>query len=383
MAYFSLTNGNDTFRAGDEPDRIDALDGNDAVFGGFGQDTIRGGSGNDTLQGDGSSDWLFGEAGDDWLIPNTGAYHYLDGGAGSDTVSFADQHGIRVDLSAVDANGLVNAIHVNFPANRTHLFGIENIYGSKGNDVITGNNQNNQIWGAGGHDALYGKGGNDIIDPGLGTGFADGGDGMDTLSLQSFSIGVTVDLTRAFNNNYNGSLSYMNGAQTITQGLKGFENIDGSNYNDKIVGNDGANILRGWGGNDEILGKGGHDNLVGGIGSDSLNGGNGDDVLNGYGSDPVFERDTLTGGNGDDRFVIGHSFSIFRNNSFATITDFGMGNDKIELRGSSQNYNLVKDANGTSIYFGSTDSFRGNLIAYVEGATNLSLTNGNQFTFTA
>lgn len=379
MAYFSLSNGNDFFQAGNESDWIDAFDGDDIVFGGSGEDTIYGGNGNDAIEGNANSDWIFGGAGNDWLTPNTGAYHYLNGGSGTDTVSFADQNGISVDLSSADANGMVTAYHFAFPSNRTHLVEIEDIYGSEGNDVIIGNDQNNQIWGAGGLDILSGGQGDDTIDPGLGAGLADGGRGTDTLNLHSLSANVDVDLNRAYTNEYDGSLSYFDGLTTITQGLRRFENIDGSNYNDRIAGNHDANVLKGAGGDDEILGRGGHDNLVGGFGSDSLRGGVGDDILNGYGSDPVYEHDVLTGGNGDDTFVVGHSFSIFRNNSFATITDFGQG-DKIELRGSRRDYSLVEDNNGTSIYFGGTNN--GHAIAYVRGVSDLSLTNSNQFTFT-
>ncbi|GAB4383806.1 MAG: hypothetical protein Kow00121_46300 [Elainellaceae cyanobacterium] len=384
MAYFSLNDGNNYFSSGNESDWINALGGDDKVLGGWGNDTIYGGSGNDTLEGNGQNDTIYGQEGDDWLVPGTGAYHYIDGGSGTDTVSFADESGgISVNLSSPDANGIVVPYYFAFPSNRTNLVEIENVYGSKGNDAIVGNNQNNQIWGADGFDALRGEGGDDIIDPGLGRGLANGGHGTDTLSLQSFSIGANVDLDRNYDNNYDGSLFYLSGLKEITQGLKGFENVDGSNYNDKIAGNEQANVLKGWAGNDEILGRGGNDAIVGGSGSDSLNGGHGNDTLNGYGSDPVYEHDMLTGGDGQDTFVIGHSFSIYRSNSFATITDFSHG-DKISLRGSSHNYRLETDRNGgTTIYFGGTGSSYENPIAYVKNATNLSLANNNQFTFTA
>ena len=66
--------------------------------------------------------------------------------------------------------------------------------------------------------------------------------------------------------------------------------------NDKIVGDDVDQALRGYAGRDSIYGAGGDDSLMGGGGSDSLIGGGGDDTLIGGGG-----RDYLTGGAGIDR----------------------------------------------------------------------------------
>lgn len=381
MAYFSLSNGNDYFQAGSESDWIDAWDGDDVVFGGWGDDQIYGGNGNDSIIGEGGNDWMYGGAGDDWFAPGTGAYHYAEGGSGNDTVSFYDQNGISVDLSATDSNGIATAYYFAFPANKTFLSGIENISGSEGDDFITGDSQNNKIWGGNGSDVLSGKEGDDIIDPGMGRGFADGGQGVDTLALQSISKNVDVDLERSYQG-FDGSLFYYEGFKTITQGVQKFQNIDGSYYNDKIAGNSQANVLKGWDGDDEILGRQGNDTLVGGSGSDTLKGGDGNDILNGYGDGSVYEYDTLTGGSGADTFVINHSFSLSRNDSFAQITDFNQSQgDKIKLLGSRSDYRLETDSSGTGIYFDGPNSSGGHVVAYVDGVRNLSLSNTSQFTF--
>lgn len=362
--YIGLNDFNNFFPSGNGDDLIDARGGDDTVYGGGGSDVIIGGPGND------------------WLMPNSGAKDQLFGGSGSDTAMFSDQNGISVDLSSPRTDGTVRVYYSQRPGDETTLREIENIYGSLGNDYIDGDSQSNKIWGLDGLDALNGKGGDDIIDPGLGGGWANGAEGIDTLSLKTFSVGVNVDLTRSFARtdyhglSYEGSLFYSDDFTTTTQGVRGFENIDGSYYNDKIAGNNQNNTLRGLDGNDEIFGRRGDDILVGGSGSDILVGGDGDDTLGGSG----FGNDTLTGGDGEDRFIIDRP-SSFEDRSLTTITDFYRSqDDRIQLQGSQQDYSLREDGDDTIIYLNSTNGSR-NAIARVEDITNLSL-GSNSFTFT-
>lgn len=77
------------------------------------------------------------------------------------------------------------------------------------------------------------------------------------------------------------------------------------------TGNDLANVITGGNGNDSLWGKGGNDALAGGVGSDIL-----------YGEEG---SDTLTGGDGVDYFVM----SAAAHTGVDTITDFGVGEDKI------------------------------------------------------
>lgn len=87
--------------------------------------------------------------------------------------------------------------------------------------------------------------------------------------------------------------------------MSGNDRINGSNFDD---------TLRGYVGNDVINGKNGKDKLFGDDGNDTLDGGLG--------------KDKLTGGAGDDNFV--YSDSVKAENQ-KTITDFGVGSDKIQL----------------------------------------------------
>lgn len=75
-------------------------------------------------------------------------------------------------------------------------------------------------------------------------------------------------------------------------------------------------------GNDSVDGGGGNDSIYGGLGNDTLKGGSGDDLLSsGSGAD------VLTGGSGRDVFVLDGGL----NGGVVTITDFSVGEDKIQL----------------------------------------------------
>ena len=70
--------------------------------------------------------------------------------------------------------------------------------------------------------------------------------------------------------------------------LSGLENLQGSNFNDRLTGNTAANVLRGMKGNDVLRGDAGSDTLVGGTGADKLLGGAGKDTF-------VFDKTALGG----------------------------------------------------------------------------------------
>ena len=83
-----------------------------------------------------------------------------------------------------------------------------------------------------------------------------------------------------------------------------------------LVGDDKANILYGYWGNDT---------LAGGAGNDTLDGNAGDDVLTGG-----LGADKLTGGTGNDRFVFTSSADSYAGSS-DLITDFIWGEDKLDV----------------------------------------------------
>ena len=98
-------------------------------------------------------------------------------------------------------------------------------------------------------------------------------------------------------------------------GGRGNDLLEGQAGNDTLIGNAGNDTLRGGAGRDLLQGGAGADRLEGGAGSDRLEGGAGADMLiGGAGADVfVFTTGSSTGGQRD------------------TITDFGKGNDRIDL----------------------------------------------------
>jgi len=109
---------------------------------------------------------------------------------------------------------------------------------------------------------------NNVIDAGAGNNILNGGAGIDTASYAYATAAVTANLALTTAQATGGS-----GSDTLLN----FENLTGSNYNDKLTGNAAANTLIGGAGNDTLTGGAGNDLLIGGTGMDKLYGGTGAD----------------------------------------------------------------------------------------------------------
>jgi VCBS repeat-containing protein len=200
----------------------------------------------------------------------------------------------------------------------------------------------------------------------------------------------------------NDDLTYTNAADTI-DALAGNDTIRAQGGNDDVFGNDG---------NDRLLGENGNDTLDGGAGNDSLNGGNNNDLLvggsgndwleGGLGNDTLIgtddsltnpgagERDVLRGNSGVDLFVLGDATTVFYdddgttialgNVGRATIREFDIGVDKIQLHGAAEDYRLIATVVGNTNIYENTGAVR-ELIGVVEGTTGLSLSSSSQFSF--
>ncbi|UWS81742.1 M10 family metallopeptidase C-terminal domain-containing protein (plasmid) [Phaeobacter sp. G2] len=113
-------------------------------------------------------------------------------------------------------------------------------------------------------------------------------------------------------------------------GNNGANLLDGNGGRDRLYGNGGRDRLEGDGGNDRLFGGNGNDRLLGGTHHDRLNGGNGNDRLFGNNG-----RDQLNGGNGNDRLYGGRGDDTF---VFSGGNDraFGFGEgDLLDLRSAS------------------------------------------------
>ena len=256
--------------------------GADRLFGDAGADRLEGGDGADYIEGGADNDALFGDAGDDTLLAGLGNDR-LTGGKGADLINGADgvdtadyRHSdAGVDVSLVRGTGLLG------DAQGDTLYFIENLSGSAFADILTGDDGANRLTGMSGEDRLFGMGDNDYIATGGGYDYVDGGDGIDTVTYEDSWDHVIVNLTTGVN-------KYGEASRDV---LVNVENVIGSDFNDTLTGNAGANRLTGGAGNDVMNGMGGIDYLIGGAGDDSMTGGAGADV---FVFNPGFGHDTIT-----------------------------------------------------------------------------------------
>jgi Ca2+-binding RTX toxin-like protein len=174
------------------------------------------------------------------------------------------------------------------------------IEGDGNNNVLTGTAGSDYIYAYGGHDylsggdgydALYGDEGDDKLRGGLGEDMLYGGHGVDTADYLDSGTGVTVDLRPGDDGWGHGWYGTANGDRLFS-----IENVNGSGYDDTLIGNEGANVLIGFDGADALYGGYGSDTLYGGSGDDYLAGGMGGDILDGgIGIDTVGYADALYG----------------------------------------------------------------------------------------
>jgi serralysin len=211
------------------------------------------------------------------------------------------------------------------PLNGTSLG--DTINGFGGNDHIFGLGGNDSLHGDAGNDIVSGGDGNDVLDGGLDgsplddsfiqdTDTLDGGAGVDTATYSQLQHGVSVNLLQGI---------------AIGQGnvdtLISIENVTGSNFNDSLIGDAGANGFQG---------AGGVDFLDGGAGNDSLRGDGGNDIIKGN-----VGNDLLIGGSGADKLEGGSGADVFQYFSTAdsglgsfnqdVISDFVHNSDKFDM----------------------------------------------------
>ncbi|QBF32636.1 calcium-binding protein [Thalassococcus sp. S3] len=350
--------------------------------------TLRGFGGDDVLIGSSQqSSSLYGGSGDDVLRvgsdfellaisvfnPSINVEHLLDGGAGNDvfqigvgrfdirggdgvdSISFAatdlDRSNIDLPIVADLEDGTAS-----FSGIQTVTFdSIENLSGSRFDDVLIGDDGENVLDGRDGNDVLEGKSGNDTLSGGSGDDslsggnqddFLFGGAGDDTLSGgngddvlngdrgQDDLFGndgddlLIVTLESAVQNDEADKLNGGRGTDTASfeavEGslggvnasletgvlrfldtsvqigeLSGIENLDGTRFDDRLDGDDGDNVITGQDGNDSLFGGDGDDTIDGGQGDNTIFGGAGDDVIViGEGISRV------SGGAGQDKVVL-------------------------------------------------------------------------------
>ncbi len=276
------------------------------------------------LDGRSGDDELYGYGGNDTLEGGAGADR-IDGGTGMDTLSF------EMSNAAVTVK-LLNGTGERGHAQGDSITAIENVIGSAYADVLAGDNGANRLYGGDGNDGLWGSSGDDFLDGGAGKDRLFGGGGADTISYKSSNTGVIVSLVDGA------------GMRGDAEGdlIADVENIEGSDYGDILVADNGINQLFGNVGNDELRGGDGDDLLEGGPGTDWLSGGAGSDSLNGgAGIDRASYQESNTGvtvnlesGTGEHGHAQGDSLTNIENLSGSAYPDMLIGdNDDNYLEG--------------------------------------------------
>ncbi|ETO12377.1 iron-regulated protein frpC [Reticulomyxa filosa] len=310
-------------------DTLIGNDGDNHINGEGGDDKIYGGKGNDHLFGAKGNDEMYGEEGDDFITGFEGA-EVIDGGPGIDTVSYHHPYareGVIVNLGTGEGK--------KGHAEGDTYINIENIYGSRYDDILIGDDQDNMIFGYEGDDEIYGNGGDDVISGGpghnklygedgddvfyLGEGSnqVDGGNGKDTVSYKLAKKSVKANLREN-----KGEVSYL-----IKDEYTNVENIIGSKHNDEIIGDDQDNKLFGEDGDDVIYGGGGNDIISGGKGADTIDGGDGEDWVD-YGKSPRPVIVDLKAGMGKGGDAEGDTYKNIENVIGSGYNDKIVGDDK-------------------------------------------------------
>jgi len=370
-----------------------------------GDDTLIGDEGADSLVGGEGYDSLVGGAGNDTLVVDNSDLS-IDGGDGTDlVVSEADIDLTDGRFTSVENITLADVYVTDETTGETVLAETQPISAtgdSLGNTII-GNIADNSLNGGEGADILDGGAGNDTLFIDSADTLIDGNDGVDSIVSDS-----TVALTET---------RFANVENILLTGLDSLS-ATGDDGDNQILGNDGDNSLLGGLGADYLDGGLGADSLFGGDGIDTLIGGDGNDTLlidsldamvdggdgtadwvvadfnvsltSVYnvenillsGSDTLTATgdesanfivgnsgantitgggglDTLTGNGGADVFVIGYATGNAYGvayDSFALITDFTVGTDMLQLKGTSVSNYTVNSTDPTQVLITSTDA---------------------------
>ncbi|WP_298952035.1 calcium-binding protein [uncultured Methylobacterium sp.] len=326
-------NGNDTINGNGESygdNGNDLITGSYISYGGSGDDVIinmnsgSGDSGDDVLFAETYTDFssVVGGSGDDLIVgsvqsPN-GEYYInsgIAGGSGSDVFAFnlASGQGAGGTVELLDFEIGVDKIALDFD------YSVVTSFSGKAGEVLikeTGpqTDEGDLGYSEFSQSLLIDRDGNGVSDVTIQLDIA--GPLIDSSSLLRFSR-ITIDSENAPQGTSANDLLYA--------GIDG-GNISGGAGSDRIIGGWGRDTLAGDGGDDVIAGGFGDDLINGGAGSDRLVGGDGNDTIRGG-----LGKDLLTGGTGADVFAFGNLESRPGGGARDLITDFTVGEDKIDL----------------------------------------------------
>jgi Ca2+-binding RTX toxin-like protein len=151
------------------------------------------------------------------------------------------------------------------------------LLGGAGNDTPNGEDGNDVSRGGGGVDFIIDSAGNDRMSGGdrddtfwassVGKDFFRGGAGFDLVDRSRIESPANVNLMT--------STLVSDGFVDLLSGIEGFV---GGPAGDTLTGDEGPNLFRADGGDDQIAGMGGDDRIRAGPGTDNVDGGDGTDL---------------------------------------------------------------------------------------------------------
>ncbi|MBC7281297.1 hypothetical protein [Hoeflea sp.] len=222
---------------------LDGGDGNDILSGAIFNSIIRGGAG---------ADQMFGGGGTANLLDYSTSSAGVEVDLGTGFAAGGDSEGDSFDNKFF---GIIGSDHDDVLRGRANNVK-EDLFGGAGNDILAGGDGEDKLFGGDGDDLLIDGGRGDLLD---------GGDGIDTMSVEGRTIGMTIDLAAGTGTN----------GTTIVD----VENVIGTTKADTIIGDEGVNVLEGRDGDDSLDGGAGADRLIGGIGDDTYVVDNAGDVV--------------------------------------------------------------------------------------------------------
>ena len=399
----------------------------DDLEGDAADNVLDGGAGDDVLDGRGGADTLIGGAGDDYYVTDVefvGAPSLEDTvieslNQGTDTIVVLGPVGVD-DLPLPSPAPFTYVMAANFEtlflydngnSNPDDALWQFNGTGNTSANLIVGNGASNTLLGEGGNDTLFGHGGADTLEGGIGADMLDGGGGADRMrggaSNDTYVVDDAGDLPTELLNEgtdlVQASVTHTLGTNVENLTLIGLAVINGTGngLNNRLIGNNAANVLDGGTGNDSMFGWEGDDTYIvdslgdvvgegappGGIDTvrssvtfslaaigniehltltgaaaidgtgnnlantilgnnaiNTLNGDNGNDSLAGFGGNDVLNgdvgNDTLNGGAGDDAMTGGAGNDIYIVNAVGdVVTELTLGGTADQVT-SSINYVL-------------------------------------------
>jgi len=235
--------------------------------------------GADRFIGDNNANILAGEGGNDTLTGN----------GGNDTLAGDGTFGL--------SNG--NAGTITFIPNADWLTGNDTLDGGAGNDTLIGGAGNDVLIGGAGADSSNGGAGDDIYmiaaaaDHTTAEIVDDGAGGQDEVRFSATGAAQTLTLLAGETGIERIVIGTGSGATASTTGLLN-HNVDASALLNgvTIIGNSGANTLKGTAFADSLSGGNGIDRLYGNAGGDTLDGGR--------------DADVMYGGAGNDTYIVDH-----------------------------------------------------------------------------